>query len=303
MPVAFAKDDNDLQRWVRQNPYLMINYTTLWCGPCQQIKPVIDGVYDDNAQYTSVDFVRVDGDKQIGSQYQVSAFPTFIFLQRGREVARVAGANVQQVQVELAKLQEMADADEDAEGRKGNKAEIKDDAVKKFVPKGYEVLNPTIDFGLYEALNAEGNLKGVFKSEGLEEPVYSDADSQLMFYVPFLNISKVFSILIKSRKGSVVDDEEGQLPLLLKVWANRPSVPSFDDAVGDKNAPHIEKIVYDKDLEWVEVRLKFVRFQKVQTLCIFIDGDDEDTHTVVDKIVLVGLSGDSTEQATIAKEQ
>ena len=46
-----------------------------------------------------------------------------------------------------------------------------------------------------------------------------------------------------------------------------------------------------------------MRFQNVQNLNIFVDGADEDSHTIIEKIVIIGLTGESTEHTAIQQEE
>lgn len=194
--------------------------------------------------------------------------------------------------------------------------------IKTRVPKGFDVLNTSIHFIDFQALNCHpldsqhGEVKGAFKTDVLKiSTIMSDADSQLLFFLPLNNICKVHSILIKFRPVSDIlseanaesleldEDElqsETQPPLLLKVWVNKDNILSFDDASNDTSAPYVGGIDLD-DSNWATCKLKYVRFQNVKTLNIFIDGKDEDFHTLIEKIVLIGVAGDSSEQGTLQK--
>ncbi|EDK43227.1 conserved hypothetical protein [Lodderomyces elongisporus NRRL YB-4239] len=118
---------------------------------------------------------------------------------------------------------------------------------------------------------------------------------------------------------------------MLKVWPNLPNILSFEDATGDSNAPHLESLrvadIGAKDNnnnnnnnnnsnnsgssndddddddetsgEWIEAKLKYVKFQNVQSLCLFFDGEDEDYHTVIEKVLIIGVNGESKEQKTL----
>lgn len=323
MAIQFVRSTKEFDDYVSKNKYLVANFTALWCQPCQQIKPVIDKLYESGA-YEKIEFNRVDLDQQrdLAIRYNVSSIPTFIYLEDGKEVSRVSGANLPEIVNKLDLLAEKARSDSSA-GRFGSGNSAKTLAsnselsgVSKLIPPGFEILNNSIDFGQFEALNAlvldkssESDIRNLFKLDFKGSiTVLSDADSQLLFHVPLLNISKVYSIFIKFRDPSTItvkedqelDEEElkseTQLPNLIKVWPNR--AVSFDDAT-DNSAAHIEKIEATEG--WHECKFKFVRFQNVQNLSIFLDGDDEDYHTLIEKIIIVGVNGDSKEQAKLQK--
>lgn len=329
MSIKFVTSAADLDAYLEGNRFVMVNFTALWCGPCQAVKPILDQLYiDPDQKYIGVEMVRVDLDTQreLSARYEITSVPTFLFFREKQVVERIKGANVPELIKQLDAFATQA-RETDAPPRSGNGRSVNPTTttnplvkeIAEYIPKGYEVLNGSIHFGEFESLNVHSlynkEIKEVFKldSEFSESSVYSDADSQLLFYVPLMNISKVYSFLIKisnthTEEGSTLDSDdlkdESQRPNLVKVWLNQQSILSFDDATEDSNAPHIENIdVTALKNDWYEIKVKFVRFQNVQSLNIFIDGDDEDYHTIVDKIVIIGVNGESKEQGKIQKDE
>ncbi|CUM67848.1 uncharacterized protein PRCAT00005557001 [Priceomyces carsonii] len=331
MPVQFVKSTEDFDGYLARNNFFVANFTALWCPPCQVVKPVIDQLYaDENGRYAKIEIARVDLDSspELASRYHVTSIPTFIFFEKGKETSRINGANIPEVVKRLDQMSSKASNDVNA-GRHGAQSPVSSVSsvssyqkeISKLIPSGFEILNSSIEFPQFEALNSlallktsddASEIKNLFRLDSKVEnsAVISDADSQLLFYVPFVNISKVYSILIKiadpkelaSDKYELNEDElknETQSPSLVKVWFNQTSVLSFDDSASDSNAPHIEKI--DKKNGWYECKLKFVRFQSVQNLKIFIDGENEDFHTLVQKIIIVGVSGESKDNFKLEK--
>ncbi|CAK9438780.1 uncharacterized protein LODBEIA_P30040 [Lodderomyces beijingensis] len=329
MPVQFTKSPADFDHYLNNNKVVVANFTASWCGPCQAVKPVIDRAYD---IFTSVEIVKVDLDTQreLASKYTVTAVPTFIFFEDGKEAARVRGANVEQVMQELQKFNQRAAG----ESRKGNgKASGSSSStlssaysgIRELIPPGFDILNSSIDFGSFEALNAKAVYEGskvhdIFKlsssgtgsgtGSGTTSTVVSDSDSQMMFSVPFLNISKVYSVLIKvnrslKKENLAIDEEdlnEIQPPNIVKAWPNLQHPLSFEDASADSKAPLAESIDVAAEAvseKWIEIKLKYVKFQNVQNLFFFFDGEDEDAHSAIEKVLIVGVNGDSKEQKTL----
>lgn len=316
--IRFVKDKPDFDQHLLKNKYLVAQFTASWCGPCEAIRPIIDGLYASD-KYRRLEIVKVDLDKcgDVASHYSITSVPTFIFFEKGKEFKRIQGASLKLVEG-FDELNEKAAADPEARERQSSLGSDVPEDLRSHIPLGFQILNDVVHFGELVSLNTlplvkneEARPANVFKVAEKNTTVLSDADSQALFFVPLNNISKVYSVLLKISSLSGFKDleleldedellDETQPPLTLKLWVNKPGIMSFDDAVADKNSPHSEKIDLEKvAYGWYEAKLKFVRFQNVQNLTVFIDGEDEDKHTVVDKIVLVGLSGDSKDQGTV----
>ncbi|KAK7204732.1 PITH domain-containing protein [Myxozyma melibiosi] len=195
-------------------------------------------------------------------------------------------------------------------------------SYQKLIPSGFVPLNDSIELKSLEALNLTVGRKGTDEVESVRAVftapaatagavavtnIESDSDSQLLFYVQFMNVSKVHSILIQSAvaKGSSAEGAEGgegaeeaegeirQRPTKIKVWTNLPSILSFDD-VTSVPAVYEEDEIAEPDAEgWSSVKLRYVRFQRVTSLVIYLEGEDDDEPTGVNKILLVGDKGET----------
>lgn len=185
------------------------------------------------------------------------------------------------------------------------------DQIQEYIPKGYELLNDSVHFGEAEALNitltsVDDQIRPLFNAKRLPSStqvgIVSDADSQILIYVPLTNKSKIYSILIRTGKDSKKPDgDDLQPPSSIKVWANTTGTISFEDAAGGSGALHDGEIASPDANGWSEIKLRYVRFQNVSSLLIFLDGEDEDESTTLQRIVLIGNKGDSREQGKLEK--
>ncbi|KAK9477730.1 PITH domain-containing protein [Lipomyces japonicus] len=302
---------------------LVVDFHATWCGPCKVISPHFEKF---PAQYPNILFASVDIDQnqEIASQCQISSVPTFLFMSHGREVSRVLGANLPQLSSTLAnqaallaKSQEekrAVTAESSAEPSTSSSASSASAApsYKALLPKGFEILNDSIELRNLEVLNATStksasltdSLRSLFNTQITNAPILvgnieSDADSQLLFYVPFQDANKVHSILIQSPVA--VEGQVRQRPIKIKVWINLPSILSFDD-VESVPAVHDAEIGQPDEQGWSVVSLRFVRFQRVSSLVIFFEGEDEDEPTAVNKIILAGTMGEKQEINKLAKQ-
>lgn len=318
MSIKFVNKEEDFNKLLKEQKYVVAQFTASWCGPCQAIKPVIDNLYASD-KYVGLEVVRVDLDaaQAIASKHRITSVPTFVFYENGKEANRVLGASPLIVE-EFDKFNSKAVAANVGNVRGGAAAAPQSPEVAAYIPKGYSVLNDVIHFGEALTLNVlplvkgkEADAKYLFKSSDKNTDVLTDADSQALFFVPLNNISKVYSVLIKftepeSHKEKELEldeeeiEEESQKPNKIKLWINKPGIMSFDDAAADEKAPHVDVIDESKIKDgWYESKVRFVRFQSVQNLNVFVDGEDKDKHTLIEKIVLVGVSGDSRDQGSL----
>ncbi|KAJ6500323.1 PITH domain-containing protein [Mycena sanguinolenta] len=117
----------------------------------------------------------------------------------------------------------------------------------------------------------------------------SDADEQLLLNLPFHQSVRIRSIVIKSSVGE-------QAPKRVKLLVNRPSI-GFED-VEEAEEPEVAQIL---DLSEDDVKngkpiaLRFVRFQNVNSLHIFVvsnhGGGDE---TRIDAVDVLGIPVETT---------
>lgn len=316
--IKYIKSRAEWNATIDRNKFVLANFTASWCGPCKAIKPFIDTLYK-KKDYKKIEFVRIDVDdcKDIASEFSITSIPTIVILELKKEVDRINSGIPQLLPQKLDELAKKANSDTSS-GVRGSQVSLSKD-IEQLVPNGFEILNDsinndeTVTLNLMPLLRNNSDVKSIFRTEPAVKPTaYTDADSQAMLFVQFNNISKVHSILIHLTKPeasdcTVLDEDEleteCQPPSLVKVWANKPSILSFDEASSDNSAQNITKVEVAEIPGWFEIKLKYVRFQSVQTLNIFIDGVDEDSHTIIDSIYFVGIRGDATKNQPINSEE
>ncbi|KAL4200185.1 hypothetical protein AMTRI_Chr03g148450 [Amborella trichopoda] len=138
---------------------------------------------------------------------------------------------------------------------------------------GVECLNQNTGHSLVNALK-----QGYREDEGLY--LESDADEQLLIYMPFKQVIKLHSILIKG------PEEDG--PRMVKLFANKEHM-GFSNV---NDYPASDSVVLTTaHLKGKPVTLKYVKFQNVRSLTIFIEDNQSGADlTKVQKIALFGTT-------------
>lgn len=125
--------------------------------------------------------------------------------------------------------------------------------------------------------------------------VESDTDEQLMIYLPFQCTLKVHSLHITSQPTDTSDDESPSRPKTLKLFTNKPQILSFDTATDLPATQEITLTEKDWDVETgtARVELRFVKFQNVSSLVVFVvESEGENEKVRIDRIRVVGESGE-----------
>ncbi|ESK90059.1 thioredoxin-like protein 1 [Moniliophthora roreri MCA 2997] len=144
-------------------------------------------------------------------------------------------------------------------------------------------------------------LKPIVESKSMnkssEKFLQSDADEQLLLNIAFNQTVRVKSIIIKS-------EDTSKAPKLIKLTVNKPSL-GFDD-VADAKEPAVAQIfeLSEEDVKGKPIQLRFVRFQSVNSLHIFVasnQGDEEET--IINAIDVIGVPVETTKDLSRLKQQ
>lgn len=299
MPFPNVKDREELDGIIANNKHVLVYCYAKEFGPCKQVTPKVEHLVE-LGEYPNITIIGVNVETTPGfddlayveTEGKMATIPRTLIYELGEQVEKFTGI------VEFGQAVEIIDDIQTQINQLGSALEIHPPALDQ----GFKVLNYTIDYQQFDQFNVVGDARQLFKVDGTAKGVWLDADSQLMLYLPLKNFDKIHSVFIKARPNVVIDEDDGeqaQQPSTIKLWVNLPLPLLFDDAEADKNPTDVHLIKFDGD--WAEIKLKYVRFQKVLLLCLFIDGDDEDTMTLVDQIVIVGMPGDPLQAAVVEK--
>lgn len=162
--------------------------------------------------------------------------------------------------------------------------------------EGFTSLLESIDQSQLSCLNesSEHTLRNLIKRTG---PLVSDADEQLLLNIPLNQSTKIRAI----RFGTRDQDAATKAPKTVRLFVNRPTI-GFDDA--DSLEPAQEVELNEQQASGKEaVQLRFVRFQNVNALSIFVkDNQGNEDVTRIDSFDLLGLASERTDVSKLQKQ-
>ncbi len=98
-PIAAFTLEN-LDRVVKSNNLVLIDFYADWCGPCKKMNPILNRIADQNKH---VKLLKIDAEKSdnIASVFKVEEIPTYVIIKNGHQVWRGVG------EMDEAELQEV----------------------------------------------------------------------------------------------------------------------------------------------------------------------------------------------------
>jgi thioredoxin 1 len=65
----------------------ILYFSSTWCGPCKNFKPIMESV----SNSIPVQFIDIDQNPALATQYNIKSIPTLIFLKDGQEINKRPG--------------------------------------------------------------------------------------------------------------------------------------------------------------------------------------------------------------------
>jgi len=134
--------------------------------------------------------------------------------------------------------------------------------------EGKGLLTEFIDKTTLECLNQSGDHPVACAFDGANETYLQsdpDTDNQLLISVGFRQPVKISGVVIKVPTGA-----EASRPLTIKIFSGRDDSIDFDEAETREATHEFEEVVLNE-----EMPVKFVKFQNVNFLRIFVSGSAE----------------------------
>merc|ERR1711871_809750 len=154
-------------------------------------------------------------------------------------------------------------------------------------------LSSVMDLRNASVLNSNDSIENVLVP-GKAGNMSSDCDEQILLTIPFQLTVRVHSVRFRAPDGGVA-------PATVKFFIDNASI-GFDEAESD---PPTQLLELDEDMSTTDgppISLNFVKFQRVNLLTIFIQGNVSDgEQTVLDSLTIFGNTKETTDMKNLKK--
>lgn len=242
MPVQHIIEDDDFQAAVAQagSRLIVMDFFATWCGPCRTIAPFFETL---SSKHSAALFLKIDVDKaqECAAQMRVRAMPTFVCWRSGRELERLEGANTRALEAMVEKHLESGASDATGD----SKSSSLNSQIRK---AGSECLNQDDDHPFQNIWDDDARF------------LQSDCDEQLLLTLEFQQPARIASLQFFAPADSG--------PKRVRLFINYPGSLDFDKAASMQSVQDV--LVEPRHLGGEALALKFVKFQNVQTLHLFV---------------------------------
>ncbi|KAL8884180.1 MAG: hypothetical protein Q9215_007713 [Flavoplaca cf. flavocitrina] len=256
----------------------------------------------------------------------IAELPTFMIFKDQQIVATVKGADPRK----LSELVKKIAAETDSDGLRGfgEASGSGTGWLGTGLPKGYDNVTDQVDVRGLDLLNADSNFgsartlfdvskpsalqiskeKG-YAGDGVETHDWaeSDTDEQLMLFIPFQSTLKVHSLQITSLPSRDTDPDAAEVPMrpkTIQLYTNPAHVLGFEEAddIEATQSVTLHPQDWDSSTGTVRVDLRYVKFQNVSSLVLFVvDGDGDGERVRIDRVRIVGEKGSKRELGKLEK--
>lgn len=86
-------NQQDYDRAIAENDWVLIDFWATWCGPCKSMAPVFEAIAEEHQDLIYAAKVDVDQFGELATSFNVRGVPTLALLHKGEVVADLVGAH------------------------------------------------------------------------------------------------------------------------------------------------------------------------------------------------------------------
>src|SRR4051812_23731282 len=89
--VVYVDDNNFETEVLQSNRPVLVDFSAVWCGPCQRQLPIMEKFASDNLNRVKVCKIDVDEAPGVSSKFSIRSVPSILLFNKGVRVDMVVG--------------------------------------------------------------------------------------------------------------------------------------------------------------------------------------------------------------------
>ena len=91
--------NNDFQA-VKASKLAVVDFSAVWCGPCQMLAPVVEEIASERADI-KVGKINIDEQSELANKFGIMSIPTLVVMKNGKIIQQVSGVRPKNVILEM----------------------------------------------------------------------------------------------------------------------------------------------------------------------------------------------------------
>ncbi|MGP1385287.1 MAG: thioredoxin [Thainema sp.] len=92
MPADYIQNEAEFDNLLSTEPFLVVDCTASWCGPCKLVAPLIDKLADEYSDRAKVFKLDLDSNQAVAKRYGIRSIPAVMIFNQGEVVETIVGA-------------------------------------------------------------------------------------------------------------------------------------------------------------------------------------------------------------------
>ena len=88
---------------IKSDKPTLVDFYATWCGPCQQLSPIVNSVKKELTGQMKVIKVDVDKNRSVSNKFKIKSLPTLAIFQNGKIIWRESGMKTKTELLNIAK--------------------------------------------------------------------------------------------------------------------------------------------------------------------------------------------------------
>lgn len=89
--ATFIQDEAEFDLLLSNEPFLVVDFTATWCGPCKLVAPLMDQMASQYGDRMKVFKLDLDSNKSVAKRLGIRSIPAVMFFKQGELVETLIG--------------------------------------------------------------------------------------------------------------------------------------------------------------------------------------------------------------------